>query len=182
MIARTQAARLRAQVTIAASFGCPFEGNVPQTRVLDLATAMADAGAEEIGFADAIGVAVPGHVGDMIAAARARFGDSFPLRVHLHVTRGMAPGNAWAAYQAGCRTFDSARGGPGGCPFAPGAAGNVATEELAYLFARTEIDCGVDLDAALAANDRFAGVIGRALPSRVGRAGNFNPTSKREAA
>jgi hydroxymethylglutaryl-CoA lyase len=182
MIALAQSAELRAQVTIAASFGCPFEGDVPQSRILDLAAAMADAGAEEIGFADTIGVAVPGQVGNMIAAARARLGSDFPLRVHLHDTRGMAPGNAWAAYQAGCRTFDSALGGLGGCPFAPGAAGNVATEELAYLFARSGVDSGIDLDAALAANAWFAGVMGRALPSRVGRAGDFGKTPEREAA
>jgi hydroxymethylglutaryl-CoA lyase len=182
MIALAQSAGLRAQVTIAASFGCPFEGAVPQARVIDLAAAMVDAGAEEIGFADTIGVAVPGQVSDMIAAARVRLGRDFSLRVHLHDTRGMAPGNAWAAYQAGCRTFDSALGGLGGCPFAPGAAGNVATEELAYLFARSGIDCGIDLDAALAANAWFAGVMGRALPSRVGRAGDFTTTPEREAA
>jgi hydroxymethylglutaryl-CoA lyase len=173
MIALAHSAGLRAQVTIAASFGCPFEGEVSQENVLDLAAAMADAGAEEIGFADTIGVAVPGQVGDMIVAARARLGSDFPLRVHLHDTRGMAAGNAWAAYQAGCRTFDSALGGLGGCPFAPGAAGNVATEELAYMFARSGIDCGINLDGALAANAWLASVMGRALPSRVGRAGDY---------
>jgi hydroxymethylglutaryl-CoA lyase len=173
MIALAQRAGLRAQVTIAASFGCPFEGAVPQDRVIDLAAAMVDAGAEEIGFADTIGVAVPGQVGDMIATARERLGSDFPLRVHLHDTRGMAPGNAWAAYQAGCRTFDSALGGLGGCPFAPGAAGNVATEELAYMFTRSGIDCGIDLDAALAANAWFASVMEKPLPSRVGRAGDY---------
>ena len=173
MIALAQSAGLRAQVTIAASFGCPFEGAVLQDRVLDLAAAMVEAGAEEIGFADTIGVAVPGQVGDMITAARERLGHKFPLRVHLHDTRGMGPGNAWAAYQAGCRTFDSALGGLGGCPFAPGAAGNVATEELAYLFKHSGVDCGIDLEAALDANAWFSDVMGRPMPSRVGRAGDY---------
>jgi hydroxymethylglutaryl-CoA lyase len=173
MIALAQSAGLRVQVTIAASFGCPFEGAVAQEKVLDLATAMVEAGAEEIGFADTIGVAVPGQVGDMIAGARNRLGADVPLRVHLHDTRGMAPGNAWAAYQAGCRTFDSALGGLGGCPFAPNAAGNVATEELAYLFKRSGVDCGIDIDAVLAANAWFAGVMGKPMPSRVGRAGDY---------
>ena len=182
MIARARAVGLRAQVTIAASFGCPFEGDVPQDRVLDIAGAMVEAGAEEIAFADTIGVAVPSQVGEMVERAFERLGNGFPLRVHLHDTRGLAPANAWAAYQAGCRTFDSALGGLGGCPFAPGAAGNVATEELAYLFARSGIDCGIDLDAALAANRWFAGVMGRALPSRVGRAGDFIINQVREAA
>ena len=182
MIARARAVGLRAQVTIAASFGCPFEGDVPQDRVLDIAGAMVEAGAEEIAFADTIGVAVPSQVGEMVERAFERLGNGFPLRVHLHDTRGLAPANAWAAYQAGCRTFDSALGGLGGCPFAPGAAGNVATEELAYLFARSGIDCGIALDAALSANRWFAGVMGRALPSRVGRAGDFIINEVREAA
>ena len=173
MIKAAKSAGLRAQVTIAASFGCPFEGPVPQKRVLDIAEAMVEAGAEEIAFADTIGVAVPAQVGTMIEAAFERLGAKFPVRVHLHDTRGMAPANAWAAYQAGCRTFDSALGGLGGCPFAPGAAGNVATEELAYMFARSGVACGIDLNAALAANTWFAGVVGKALPSRVGRAGDF---------
>jgi len=173
MIAKARAAGMTAQVTIAASFGCPFEGVVPPARVLDLAETMAEAGAQEIAFADTIGVGVPSQVGELVARAFERLGREFPLRVHLHDTRGMAPGNAWAAYQAGCRAFDSALGGLGGCPFAPGAAGNVATEELAYLFARSGIDCGIDLDAALAANGWFAQIMGRALPSKVGRAGDF---------
>ena len=182
MIAKAKAAGMRAQVTIAASFGCPFEGDVPQSLVLDIAAAMVEAGAEEVAFADTIGVAVPAQVADMIYEARIRLGDQFPLRVHLHDTRGMAPANAWAAYAAGCRTFDSALGGLGGCPFAPGAAGNVATEELVYLFARSGVKSGIDLDAALAANAWFADVMGRALPSRVGRAGDFKVTQERENA
>ena len=183
MIARAKAAGFRAQVTIAASFGCPFEGEVPQGRVLDIAEAMVAAGAEEIAFADTIGVAVPAQVGEIVERAFERIGSGFPMRVHLHDTRGLAPANAWAAYQAGCRTFDSALGGLGGCPFAPNATGNVATEELVYLFARSGVECGIDLDAALAANAWFANIMGRALPSRVGRAGAFITRNEtREAA
>lgn len=173
MIALARSAGLRAQITIAASFGCPFEGDVPQARVLDIAEAMAEAGAEEIAFADTIGVGVPAQVGEMVERFRQRLGPGFPLRVHLHDTRGLGPANAWAAYRAGCRTFDSALGGLGGCPFAPGAAGNVATEELVYMFARGGVATGIDLNAALAGNFWLAGVMGRELPSRVGRAGDF---------
>ncbi len=173
MLALARGAGMRAQVTIPASFGCPFEGPVPQARVLDIAEQMAEAGAEEIAFADTIGVGVPGQVGEMFERAFERLGRDFPLRVHLHDTRGMAPGNAWAAYQAGCRVFDSALGGIGGCPFAPNATGNVATEELIYLFARSGVDCGLDLDAALIANEWLGGVMGKSLPSRVGKAGDF---------
>ena len=182
MIALAKSAGLKVQVTIAASFGCPFEGPVPSARVLDIAAAMIDAGAEEIGFADTIGVAVPNQVGDMFERAFERFGKDFPVRVHLHDTRGIATANAWAAYQAGCRIFDSALGGLGGCPFAPNATGNVATEELIYLFAHSGIDTGLDLDKALAANAWFTGIMGRALPSRVGRAGDFNSSNEMENA
>jgi hydroxymethylglutaryl-CoA lyase len=182
MIALAKGAGLAAQVTIAASFGCPFEGPVPIARVLDIAEAMAEAGADEIGFADTIGVGVPAQISETVERAIERLGREFPIRVHLHDTRGMAPANAWAAYQAGCRSFDSALGGLGGCPFAPGATGNVATEELLYLFAKSGIETGLDLEATLAANAWFAGVMGRTLPSRVGRAGDFTAANDREYA
>jgi hydroxymethylglutaryl-CoA lyase len=175
MIQAAKAAGLSAQVTIAGSFGCPFEGPVAQDHVIGLAEAMVDAGAEEIAFADTIGVAVPTQVGSMVAAARKRFGDRLPIRVHLHDTRGMAPANAWAAWTEGCSRFDSAIGGLGGCPFAPKATGNVATEELIYMFERSGVSTGLSLDEALAANTWLGDVMGRPLPSRVGRAGDFVP-------
>lgn len=173
MIRLAKADGMRAQVTIAASFGCPFEGEVPPGRVIDIARRMIDAGADEIGLADTIGVAVPRQVADLAGAVIEAAGDEVAVRVHFHDTRGLAPANAWAAYQAGVRIFDSALGGLGGCPFAPNAAGNVATEELVYMFERSGVSTGVDLDAALAANAWFAEVLGRPLPSRVGKAGDF---------
>ena len=181
MIALAKAAGMRAQVTISASFGCPYEGRVPPERIVDLAVRMVDAGAQEIALADTIGVGVPAQVGDLVGDVLARLGADFPLRVHLHDTRGLAPANAWAAYEAGCRTFDSALGGLGGCPFAPGAAGNVGTEELVYLFARSGIACGIDLDRAVEANRWFAGIMGRPLPSRAGKAGDFSVGGARVA-
>jgi hydroxymethylglutaryl-CoA lyase len=181
MLKKARAAGLFAQVTISAAFGCPYDGPVPPQRVIDLAARMADAGAEEIAIADTIGVAVPAQVGDLVAAIIARIGD-IPLRLHLHDTRGLAPANAWAAYQAGCRVFDSALGGLGGCPFAPGAAGNVGTEELLYLFNRSGVATGIDLNAAIAANGWFAEIMGRPLPSRVGKAGDFVPRGAPAAA
>lgn len=179
MIAMAKGAGLTAQVTIAGSFGCPFEGPVAEDHVLGLAETMAEAGAEEIAFADTIGVGVPAQVGSMIANARKRLGD-IPARVHLHDTRGLAPANAWAAWQEGCTRFDSALGGLGGCPFAPKAAGNVATEELIYLFERSGIATGLDLDAALATNAWLGERMGRPLTSRVGRAGDFIPQSRQQ--
>jgi hydroxymethylglutaryl-CoA lyase len=173
MLAKAKAAGLFAQVTISAAFGCPYEGHVPPERIIELAARMADAGAQEIALADTIGVGVPSQVGDLVGAVIAKIGE-IPVRLHLHDTRGLAPANAWAGYQAGCRIFDSALGGLGGCPFAPGAAGNVGTEELVYLFARSGIATGIDLDAAVEANRWLATIMGRELLSRVGKAGDFN--------
>lgn len=184
MIELARADGMRAQVTIAASFGCPFEGNVDPTHVIGLALRMIDAGAEEIALADTIGVAVPAQVEDLFGALVARTDPGFPMRVHLHDTRGLGPANAWAAYRAGVRIFDASLGGLGGCPFAPKAAGNVATEDLAYLFDHSGVAHNIDLEAALGANGWFAEIMGRPLPSRVGRAGDFNtkPTKELESA
>lgn len=172
MLKQARDAGLFAQVTISAAFGCPYEGPVPAERIVELASRMADAGAQEIALADTIGVAVPDQVRALTTQVIAAIAP-VPIRLHLHDTRGLAPANAWAGYEAGCRTFDSALGGLGGCPFAPGAAGNVGTEELLYLFGRSGIATGYDLETALAANRWFAGVMGRPLPSRTGKAGDF---------
>lgn len=178
MIQRAKAGGLRAQVTIAASFGCPFEGPVRPERVIDIARAMIDAGAQEIALADTIGVAVPQQVSDLVGRLLADSGSDFPVRLHLHDTRGLGPANAWAGYQAGIRIFDSSLGGLGGCPFAPKATGNVATEDLAYLFKNSGVSVPICIEAAIDANHWFAGVMGRPLPSRVGRAGDFIPQPK----
>ncbi len=160
------------QVTISAAFGCPFEGAVPPARVVDLAKHMADAGAVEIALADTIGVAVPAQVADLFG----QVGEAVPgirLRAHFHDTRGTGIANAWAAYQAGVRVLDASLGGLGGCPFAPKATGNIATEDLVFLLDRSGVASGVDLDTLIAANTWFAGVMGRALPSRVAKAGGW---------
>lgn len=172
MLKSAKAAGLKAQITISAAFGCPYEGHVPPTRIVDLARRMADAGAEEIALADTIGVGVPAQVGDLSGAVIEAVAP-IPVRLHLHDTRGLAPANAWAGYQAGVRIFDSALGGLGGCPFAPGAAGNVGTEELLYLFDRTGEISGLDLAKAVEANHWLSTIMGRPLPSRVGKAGDF---------
>ena len=157
------------QVTIAAAFGCPFEGDVPPARVVDLARHMADAGAVEIALADTIGVGVPAQVTDLFG----RVGAAVPevrLRAHFHDTRGSGIANAWAAYLAGVRVLDASVGGLGGCPFAPKATGNVATEDLLYLLDRSGVATGVDLTATIAVNRWLADRLGRPLPSRVARA------------
>jgi hydroxymethylglutaryl-CoA lyase len=166
----------RAQVTIGAAFGCPFEGEVDADHVLRLAEIVAEAGPVEIAVADTIGVAVPKQVGDLIGRLKERVG-ALPVRVHLHNTRNTGIANAWAAVEAGAATLDAAIGGIGGCPFAPAATGNIATEDLLYLLHRSGIETGVSLDRTIEAAAWLAGQMDRVLPAMVSRAGNFPPPS-----
>lgn len=178
VFAGARAAGLDAQVTIACAFGCPFEGEVPRDRVIELARrlvaeAPADARPTEIALADTIGVGVPGQVLDLFPAIREAIGPDIPLRAHFHDTRGTGIANAFAALQAGVGILDASIGGIGGCPFAPRATGNIATEDLLYMLDRMGLDTGVDLDAILATSGRLATDLGRELPARVARAGGF---------
>jgi hydroxymethylglutaryl-CoA lyase len=161
---------LIAQVTISAAFGCPFEGDVPAQRIVDIARAVLEAGPSEIALADTIGVGVPAQVTDLYGRLREFVPADIPLRAHFHNTRGTGIANAWAAIQAGVSVLDASLGGLGGCPFAPRATGNIATEELIYLAERSGLDHGMNLDAAIAANRWMAGILGRELPSLVARA------------
>ncbi|MGP1282957.1 MAG: hydroxymethylglutaryl-CoA lyase [Parasphingopyxis sp.] len=170
MIRFAKAEGLIAQVTISAAFGCPFEGDVPQSRVVDIAKAMAEAEPAEIAIADTIGVGVPQQMTDLAGAVREAIPAAIPLRAHLHDTRNTGIANAWAAVEAGIETIDASLGGLGGCPFAPKATGNIATEDVIYLLARSGVETGVDLDKAIACNRWFATVMGRELPSLVARA------------
>ncbi|WP_439486895.1 hydroxymethylglutaryl-CoA lyase [Blastomonas fulva] len=161
---------LIAQVTISAAFGCPFEGDVPPQRIVDIAKAVLEAGPAEIALADTIGVGVPAQVTDLFGRLRAFVPDDVRLRAHFHNTRGTGIANAWAALQAGVTVLDSSLGGLGGCPFAPKATGNIATEELIYLAQQSQIEHGINLDAVIAANRWMASLLGRELPSLVARA------------
>jgi hydroxymethylglutaryl-CoA lyase len=173
VLAEAKAAGLRAQVTIAVAFGCPFEGEVPEERVLALVERLAAAEPDEVALADTIGVAVPSQVLSLFPALREVLGPAVPLRAHFHDTRGTAVANAFAALQAGVEVLDASIGGIGGCPFAPKATGNVATEDLLYLLSRMGIETGVSLDGVLAAADRLEARLGRPVPGRVHRAGGF---------
>jgi hydroxymethylglutaryl-CoA lyase len=151
-LAAAQALGLRTRAYVAVAFDCPFEGETPLAEVLRLAARMHAAGAGEIVIADTIGSASPG----MVKARFAALADALPidrLAVHLHDTRGMAAANAWAALEAGVRRFDASVGGIGGCPFAPGAAGNVATEDLVLMAERSGFATGISLDGLLDAID-----------------------------
>ena len=171
MLRFARAEGLRAQVTISAAFGCPFEGDVKHDTVLTIAEEMAIETPDEIALADTIGVGTPWEAGELFGKLGELLGGKIPMRAHFHNTRGTGIANAWEAYKAGVRIFDASLGGLGGCPFAPRATGNIATEDLIYMMTRSGVDAGIDLDAAIAANKWFAGVLGRELPSAVARAG-----------
>lgn len=168
------AAGVRPQVTVSAAFGCPFEGEVPVSRVIEIAKRVAEGNPHEIAFADTIGVGVPSQVSEIIGRAR----EALPgvrLRCHFHNTRNTGLANAWAAWEAGAATLDSSLGGLGGCPFAPKATGNIPTEDLAYLLARSGVETGLDLDRLVEAGVWLTDLLGRTLPSMVTRAGLFPP-------
>jgi hydroxymethylglutaryl-CoA lyase len=143
---------LRTRAYVAVAFECPFEGTVPLAAVATLARRMATAGAGEIVIADTIGAAAPGMVKERLGAL-AREIDVDRLAVHFHDTRGLGTANAWAALEVGVRRFDASVGGIGGCPFAPGAAGNLATEDLVQLAERSGFETGISLPGLLEAID-----------------------------
>ena len=170
MLRFARAEGIRAQATISAAFGCPFEGEVKHDTVLAIAEELAIEAPEEIALADTIGVGTPWAAGELFGKLGEMLGGKIPMRAHFHNTRGTGIANAWEAYKAGVRIFDASLGGLGGCPFAPRATGNIATEDLIYMMARSGVESGIDLEAAIAANKWFAGVLGRELPSAVARA------------
>jgi len=170
MLRFAKAEGLSAQVTISAAFGCPFEGEVKPETVLAIAEELAAESPAEIALADTIGVGVPAQVEDLFGQLGELLGDAIPMRCHFHDTRGTGIANAWAAFSAGVRVFDASLGGLGGCPFAPNATGNIATEDLIYMMEQSGVSTGVDLPAAITVNHQFAKTIGRNLPSRVARA------------
>jgi hydroxymethylglutaryl-CoA lyase/(R)-citramalyl-CoA lyase len=157
-------------VSISVAFGCPFEGPVDPGRVLDLAERATELGAEEVVLADTIGVAVPRQVRSLVAEAATR---ARRVGIHLHNTRNTGFANAYAALGAGATLFESSVGGLGGCPFAPRATGNVATEDLVYLLHGEGVETGIDLDALIAVAEWLEGVLSRELPGQVYRAGSF---------
>lgn len=166
----------RAQITIGASFGCPFEGEIDPDHVVAMAVRAAESGAIEVSLADTIGVACPPDVTELVGRTVAAIAP-VPVRVHFHNTRNTGLANVWAAVQAGARVIDASIGGLGGCPFAPGAAGNVPSEDVAYLLHRAGIDTGLDLAATIDAARWLGGVMGRTFPGMVSRAGPFPPAT-----
>lgn len=172
IISRAKAEGLSAQATIAASFGCPFEGEVAEDQVVVIARQLAEAGPVEIALADTIGVADPAHVARLVGKVTAAV-HPLPVRVHFHNTRGTGLANVWSAVAAGASVVDAALGGLGGCPFAPGAAGNVASEDVVYMLGRAGIATGMDLGKLVESSQWLGQIMNRKLPGMVAQAPLF---------
>jgi hydroxymethylglutaryl-CoA lyase len=172
-IARSaRAAGVRAQITVSTAFGCPFEGEVPVARVVEIARRVAEGGPFELALADTIGVGVPSQVTELVGRVRDAL-PGLPLRCHFHNTRNTGLANGYAAIEAGVVVLDASIGGIGGCPFAPAATGNIPTEDLLYMLARMGIRTGVDLEALIATSRWLEGQLGRAVPGALVKAGAF---------
>jgi hydroxymethylglutaryl-CoA lyase len=159
------------EVIVATAWDCPFEGPTPPQRVLDIAEAARAQGVDRFSIADTIGTTTPGRVSSLIAQLRPVIGE-LPLGGHFHNTRGAGLASAYAAVGAGVTRLDASVGGLGGCPFAPGATGNIATEDLVYLLRDSGIDVDIDLQAAIAAAEVAQSAVGHGLPSALLRAGD----------
>jgi hydroxymethylglutaryl-CoA lyase len=173
-----RAADLRAEITISVSFGCPFAGQVDPQRVVDIAQQAATVAPNAIVLADTIGVAVPNQVRDVFTRVRAAVPKHIALRAHFHNTRNTAVANAQAALDVGVRSFDASVGGIGGCPFAPNATGNVASEDLLYLFKRSGLHSDIDLERMIETAQWLGQQLGKTMPSMLARAGNWPKPKK----
>ena len=172
---RARDAGIATSVTVSASFGCPYEGEVPVGRVAEVVARVCEHAPDEVALADSIGAAVPTDVHQRIEAVRDVLGGA-RLRCHFHNTRNTGLANAAAAVDAGVRVLDASLGGIGGCPFAPNATGNIPTEDLVYMLERMGYETGVDLDALLAVIPWMEDVLRHPTPGLLARAGNFPGT------
>lgn len=162
--------KIRVRGYLSTCFGCPYEGEVDQGQVVKLAKRLIQMGCFEVSIGDTIGVATPGQIRSVFKKLKS----TIPVKKlagHFHDTRGTALANILAAYELGVRTFDASLGGLGGCPYAPGAAGNVAIEDVVYMFEGMEVSTSLDLAALVEASGWFSGVIGKPLPSKMSQAG-----------
>jgi hydroxymethylglutaryl-CoA lyase len=170
IIGETRERGASCQVVVATAWGCPYEGDVPVARVLQVAGRAVADGADAISFGDTTGMATPRRVWDLVGSFRSRYPD-LPLNLHFHNTRGTGLANVLAALEVGVADFDASVGGLGGCPYAPGASGNIATEELVHMAEDMGVSTGVDLMAMIEAAAAAERIVGRELPSQVLRAG-----------
>jgi len=176
MAAAARRAGILSQVTVSAAFGCPFEGEVPLQRVVDIARRVAEAEPFEIALADTIGAGVPAQVIELIGRVREAV-PGVAVRCHFHNTRNTGLANAFAAVQAGVTTLDASLGGIGGCPFAPAATGNIPTEDLLYMLQRSGYETGVSLAVAISTARWLQEQLGRPVPGMLVKAGEFPQAS-----
>jgi isopropylmalate/homocitrate/citramalate synthase len=162
---------------VSTAFGCPFSGRVEPAAAVDVALRLLDAGVDEVCFGDTIGVGVPVQVGSLLDVALSAGIAVDRIALHFHDTRGTALANVAAGLAAGVRCFDASTAGTGGCPYAPGAAGNLATEDLVYFLDASGWEHGVVLDRVLAAARFIADALGRPLATKVGQAGGWDAAS-----
>jgi hydroxymethylglutaryl-CoA lyase/(R)-citramalyl-CoA lyase len=174
IVSRAHADGIRVTVTIGTAFGCPFEGAIDPERVLEIAARIARSDPDEIVLADTVGVGVPRQVRHLVSET-VKLGK--PVGVHLHNTRSTGFANAYEAIASGATMLDASVGGIGGCPFAPRATGNIATEDLVYLLHGEGIETGIDLDELIGVAQLLEGVLGRELEGQVYRAGTFAPVA-----
>jgi hydroxymethylglutaryl-CoA lyase len=170
LIELLHAAGATVEVIVATSFGCPYEGDVPPERVASIVDRMVAGGVDRVAFGDTTGMATPRRVTEVVAPVRERHPE-LPLLLHFHNTRGTALANILVALELGISEYDASVGGLGGCPYAPGASGNVATEEVVHMLHDMGIDTGIDLDALIGVARLAEEIVGRELPSGVLRAG-----------
>ena len=170
--ARAKANGKIANVMISSAFGCPFEGEVSPSRIVDIAKRVAEAEPAELGVADSIGVAVPNQVTELLGMLQEALG-VIPLRCHLHNTRNTGLANAQAAIDAGAISIDASIGGIGGCPFAPAATGNIPTDDLLYMLNRSGIKTGISLEKIIATSKWLEQELGRGVPAMLPKAGIF---------
>ena len=173
VVAEARAAGVAVYGAIATAFGCPYEGRTPNARVCELADRFFELGVDEVGLGDTTGMANPAHSEALCTELRERGGER-RFNLHFHNTRGMALANIVAGARAGIDTFDCAVGGLGGCPYAPGATGNVATEDVVHMLEEMGIETGIDLDAMLAAASEAQEIVGHRLEGSVLRAGKVS--------
>lgn len=171
------AAGIPMSVTVSTAFGCPFQGEVPVADLVSVVAAVARAVPVRLNIADTIGVAVPRDVKERLAAIAQSLPAETELGVHFHNTRNTGYANAVAAYEHGVRTFDASAGGIGGCPFAPKATGNIATDDLVYLFERMGVDTGIDLDRLADVAVLLEQALGKPVPAMLPKAGGFPASS-----
>jgi hydroxymethylglutaryl-CoA lyase len=176
-----RAAGIDAQVTISTAFGCPFEGDIPVARVVEVAKRLADGQPREIALADTIGAGVPPQVTELVKRVRAAL-PGVRLRCHFHNTRNTGIANAYAAVESGVGVLDASIGGIGGCPFAPGATGNIPTEDLLYMLHRSGVQTGVSIEALIDTGRWLQHQLGHTIPGLLIKAGTFPRSASTAAA